>query len=43
MYLYFILHYILYCDVSTVDCSVGLGTRWVRQKRFLWILVLKSF
>jgi len=33
MYLYFILHGKV-CDVSAADCSVGLGTRWVRQSDF---------
>jgi len=35
MYLYFILQgKVCDCDVSAVDCSVGLGTCWVRQSDF---------
>jgi len=35
MYLYFVLQgKVCDCDVSAIDCSVGLGTRWVRQGNF---------
>jgi len=35
MYLYFVLQgKVCDCDVSAIDCSVGLGMWWVRQSDF---------